>query len=126
MSDGRIPKGPARGKTRLFLVIDDKQYLVRREAIDPESGAERCYRLRNAEGNVYHVARVHYPETASHVNECDCPDFVFRRSDHSNGPCKHIGALVAHGLLDPDDADWEADPTDWPAWTNSERFGISA
>jgi hypothetical protein len=52
---------------------------------------------------------------------CDCPDFLFRHDGHDQTGCKHVRALRALGLLDPDGED----ASGWPAWTDSHAYTIT-
>jgi hypothetical protein len=46
--------------------------------------------------------------------------FVFRHDGHGTH-CKHVRALRALGLIDPEGED----PAEWPAWTDSHAFTIT-
>jgi hypothetical protein len=74
----------------------------------------RVWRLRKADGTTYTVA-----DTIDGAT-CDCGDFVFRHDGHGTH-CKHVRALRALGLIDPEGED----PAEWPAWTDSHAFTIT-
>src|SRR5262245_8096363 len=83
---------PAHGVARLTLTINGTPYALHPFAAEaPEVG--RAYRLRKADGTVYDAA-----EMAGGAI-CSCPDFIFARDGRANGPCKHLAALAAVGLL---------------------------
>src|SRR6476661_8481224 len=84
---------PARRMTRLLLTIEDTAYAVRRVECDPFAG-ERAFRLLKDDGALYDVIQTRYGP------ECDCPDFIFRRNGIDPAGCKHVQALVAHGLIE--------------------------
>jgi hypothetical protein len=60
---------------------------------DPKTGV-RAFRLNKPDGTLYDVAQTHFG------NQCDCPDFIFRRDGLDPCGCKHVKALVAEGLID--------------------------
>jgi hypothetical protein len=93
----RSPQAAARGRARLshlFLTIRDTVYLVDRIACDP-STETRAFRLSKRDGTLYDVAETIFGP------ECDCPDFVYRRDGLDPDGCKHVRALVDHGLIGP-------------------------
>ena len=63
--------------------------------VKPLSGAAayRAWELRTPTGKVYHVCL----DIDGHLG-CDCPDFIYVRSN-VRGFCKHCAALTAAGLL---------------------------
>ena len=78
--------------SHLFLMINETVYAVHplgRQSV----AAERGFRLNKADGTLYDVAQTR------HGPHCDCPDFVFRRDGIDPAGCKHVQALVAHGLI---------------------------
>lgn len=78
----------------LYLAIQRTYYRVqpiRAEA----STAQHTFRLEKADGTRYDVASLPYG------NQCDCPDYVFRRDGIDPAGCKHVRALVAEGLIEP-------------------------
>jgi hypothetical protein len=83
------------------LVINGVEY-VARPLPSAEPAAQRLFRLRKADGSVYHVAQHAYGA------ECDCPDFIFHRDGMDPTGCKHIKALAACGMIAP-----PAPPADW-------------
>lgn len=89
------PQRPAnrRRATHLILTIDEAVYAVHPSVCDP-SAADRVIRLLKANGSSYNVAQT------EHGPRCDCPDFVFRRDGLDPMGCKHIQALVQHGLIE--------------------------
>jgi len=86
---------PATGVARLTLVltINGAGYVVRTLPVDPGSDVSALLRLRKEDGSTYDLSA--HP----HGHQCTCPDFEFSRRDTANGPCKHIAAAVAVGLL---------------------------
>src|SRR5262249_38123360 len=93
---------------RLTVTIRGTCYTAR--PVRPEAdGVTRAWRLRKADGTTYDVA-----DTA-HGATCDCADQTFRHEGIDAAGCKHVRALRALGLIDP-----EGDgPADWPAWTDA-------
>ncbi len=83
---------PAR-PTRLILTIGALAYVVRPLDCSPDL-ARRAFRLAKDDGTLYDVAET------PHGPACDCPDFLFRRDGVDPDGCKHIRALVAHGLIE--------------------------
>lgn len=79
---------------QLYLTIRDGLYAVRKIDCDPLIG-DQAYRLLKADGNCYDVIQTRYGPS------CDCPDFLFRRDGLDPAGCKHIQALVACGLIEP-------------------------
>jgi hypothetical protein len=77
----------------LFLIINQTVYRVRAVRCDPKT-AVRAFRLNKPDGTLYDVEQTHFG------NQCDCPDFIFRRDGLDPCGCKHVKALVAEGLLD--------------------------
>ena len=84
---------PAHGTARLSLAINGVCYAVRFLPVDPGAGVSRLVRLRKADGESYDLSA--HP----HGHECTCPDYEFSRRGTGNGPCKHIAAARAVGLL---------------------------
>jgi len=60
------------------------------DALDP---SKRAYRLIKADGGVYDLSESRYGPS------CDCPDYIFRRDGLDPAGCKHVKALVRHGLI---------------------------
>ncbi|MBV8317158.1 MAG: hypothetical protein JOZ53_19630 [Planctomycetaceae bacterium] len=91
---------PARGapSSRLILMINQTLYEIRPLACD-STIAEKAYRLDKEDGSVYDVSQTR------HGPLCDCPDFVFRRDGLDPSGCKHVKALLAHGLIEGHRAD---------------------
>ena len=89
----RKPARTPHGTCRLTLTINEAAYAVKPVPCDP-TAALKCYELRKADGERYHVSR------HAHGIECTCPDFIFRRDGLTAEPCKHGAALIALGLLD--------------------------
>jgi hypothetical protein len=56
--------------------------------------AARAFRLLKSDGALYDVTQTLFGP------QCDCPDFVFRRDGLDRSGCKHVKALVAHGLIE--------------------------
>jgi hypothetical protein len=106
---------PAHGTLRLTATIAGQTYAVRPLPTEPAAGVSRLIRLRKADGTVYHV---HADDDGRHG--CDCPDFELTRRDVPGaGPCKHIAAMQACGLLPAparadDFAPYEIDPDTGP------------
>ena len=77
------------GHTSLSIKINGRAYDLRRKHSKSYS---HLFILRKEEGeragSVYSVSRSHC------VNECNCHDFTVNKAQ-----CKHINALIAHGLL---------------------------
>jgi hypothetical protein len=110
----------AHGRCAMMIHINGKFYLCR--PVPAGEHAEKAFRLtpldrRGRKGEPYDVTRDELGIVA-----CTCGDYTFRRQDEPNGPCKHGAALIALGLLEPDAAAAEADPAEWPAWTDQARF----
>ncbi len=80
-------------QARLFLVINETSYSIRRSPCDPLAG-EKAYQLQKPDGTSYDVVQTCFGP------ECDCPDFVFRREGIDPDGCKHVKALVAYGLIE--------------------------
>lgn len=76
-----------------MLTIDRAAYVVvpLPRALDP---SRRAYRLIKTDGAVYDLAETRYGPS------CDCPDYIFRRDGLDPAGCKHVRALVQHGLID--------------------------
>jgi hypothetical protein len=53
----------------------------------------RAYRLVKSDGAVYDLSETSYGPA------CDCPDYIYRRDGLDPSGCKHIKALVRHGLM---------------------------
>jgi hypothetical protein len=76
----------------LVLLIGSTPYVV--QPLPHESEEERrVFRLLKADGAAYDLAETRYGLA------CDCPDFIFRRDGLDPNGCKHVKALVRHGLL---------------------------
>jgi hypothetical protein len=90
--DRRFNSGPKNEPSRLVLTIDRTAYVIFRlpRALDP---SRRAYRLIKADGVVYDLAE------SRHGPSCDCPDYIFRRDGLDPAGCKHVRALVRHGLI---------------------------
>ncbi len=108
---------PKRHTCTLRLEIDGQPYILRPLTPDRDSGVSRLYRLRKSSGVAYHVSQ------HIHGNECECPDFVYRRDGQDYQGCKHVRSLVALNLLDPDPEERPAAST-WEEWTDSMRWTI--
>ena len=114
----KAPRKPAKAKPadvcRLSVQIRDVAYTAR--PIRPElSEVIRAWRLRKPDGTAYTVA-----DTIDGAT-CDCADFIYRHDGIDATGCKHVRALRALGLIDPDGDD----PADWPAWTDTHAFTIA-
>src|SRR5262245_19198738 len=79
--------------SQLFLKIRENVYQVAPIAVDP-SAAVRVFRLNKANGTLYDVAQTCFGP------RCDCPDFIYRRDGLDPAGCKHVRALVDHGLIE--------------------------
>jgi hypothetical protein len=100
MTQTRLEAGksrPAGCRSSLVLIINRTIYGVKPVRCDPE-GALRAFRLNKSDGTLYDVAQTQYG------NQCDCPDFIFRRDGLDPTGCKHVKALVAEGLLGEEQA----------------------
>ncbi len=84
---------PRRRDVGLHLWIDRTLYVVKRICCD-QTAALRAFRLIKPDGTCYDVAQTRFGP------ECDCPDFIFRRSGLDPDGCKHVQALTAYGMLD--------------------------
>jgi hypothetical protein len=84
--------GPRTHPSRLVLTIDQTTYVLVAlpRALDP---SRRAYRLIKADGAVYDLSETRYGPS------CDCPDYIFRRDGLDPDGCKHVKALVRHGLI---------------------------
>src|SRR4051794_31478492 len=94
-----LSRQPARTRPhdvcRLTVSIRGVGYTAR--PIHPEtSDVSRAWRLRKPDGTDYTVAETIYGAT------CDCADYVFRHDGLDQTGCKHVRALRALGLIDPD------------------------
>jgi hypothetical protein len=99
---------------RLTVTIRGVAYTAR--SIRPEtSNVARAWRLRKADGTTYTVA------DTSDGATCDCGDFIFRHDGRDQAGCKHVRALRALGLIDPDGED----ASEWPAWTDTHAYTIT-
>ena len=76
----------------LETIRTETLYAVQPVPCDPVVG-EKAFRLRKADGTLYDVSQTHFGP------ECDCPDFIFRRDGLDPAGCKHVRALVRHGLI---------------------------
>lgn len=94
MATARTRKPKPADVCRLSLTIAGTMYHVRPLALDDPDDV-RAYRLRKADGTVYHVL-----QNAMTGHQCDCGDFTFRRDGKDPAGCKHVRALVAVGLFD--------------------------
>jgi hypothetical protein len=92
----RAHSGPQIGSrtapSRLVLTIDRTAYVILPlpRALDP---SKRAYRLIKGDGAVYDLSE------SSYGPSCDCPDYIFRRDGLDPAGCKHVKALVQHGLI---------------------------
>jgi hypothetical protein len=77
----------------LVLLIGSTPYVVQPLPHEPEEEERRVFRLLKADGAAYDLAETRYGLA------CDCPDFIFRRDGVDPNGCKHVKALVRHGLL---------------------------
>jgi hypothetical protein len=99
---------------RLSVHIRGVAYTAR--PIRPElSEVIRAWQLRKPDGTVYNVA-----DTIDGAT-CDCADFTYRHEGNDQIGCKHVRALRALGLIDPEGDD----PADWPAWTDTHAYTIT-
>jgi hypothetical protein len=88
----RPSRAAASATSRLALTINQTTYLVL--CLPCESDfANRAYRLIKSDGAVYDLAETKYGP------QCDCPDYIFRRDGLDPDGCKHVKALVRHGLI---------------------------
>jgi hypothetical protein len=110
----RVPVAPSHGVARLTLFISGKAYNMQPLHGD-DVGIMKAFRLRKYDGTEYDIA-----QTADGVS-CDCPDYAFRREAVDPSGCKHIKALIACGLIDPDLTESRASPA-----TEAERPGAVA
>ncbi len=79
-------------RSKLLLTIDQAAYVLL--SLSPAAGpSRRAYRLVKADGAVYDLLETSYGAA------CDCPDYIFRRDGLDPSGCKHIKALVRHGLI---------------------------
>src|SRR3954470_21330058 len=89
---------PARAELRaeLTIAINGQSYIVRPILGISDVTIIRAWRLSKLDnaGAVYDVA-----EHEDH-NECDCPDYTYRRAGLDRDGCKHCRALRAVGLID--------------------------
>lgn len=108
------PKTQAPDTCRMVIVIRGESYTAR-PVRDCTGDVARAWRLRKGDGTAYTVA-----DTTDGAT-CECADFTFRHQGHDQAGCKHIRAMRALGLIDPDGDD----PHDWPAWTDSHAFTVS-
>jgi len=77
----------------MFLLIDKVAYKV--TPLVPEDGiTSAAWRLAKWDGKIYDVA------TDWSGTECDCADYLLRGKNVGRS-CKHIQALRAFGLLEP-------------------------
>lgn len=91
-ADRRPRSGPKGGPSRLVLTIDRTAYVILPlpRSLDP---SKRAYRLIKSDGSVYDLSESRYGPS------CDCPDYIFRRDGLDPAGCKHVKALVRHGLI---------------------------
>jgi hypothetical protein len=96
MKTNTLPRTRKRAKSssssRLVLTIGETFYSVIRLPHAPDEG-RRAYRLVKADGAAYDLAETRYGP------ECDCPDYIFRRDGLDPGGCKHVKALIRHGMI---------------------------
>ncbi len=86
------PKPVNESSSHLALTINQTQYnVVAIPAV--QHWIKRAYRLVKPDGTVYDLAETRYGP------ECDCPDYIFRRDGLDLSGCKHVKALVRHGLI---------------------------
>ena len=90
----RVRKPILTRESRLFLTIDRTVYDVRALSCDSDV-ARRAFRLGKSDGTLYDVAQTRLGP------QCDCPDFIFRREGIDPNGCKHVKALVAQGMIEP-------------------------
>ena len=76
----------------LVLTIERSDYRVLPLPTAPD-WVKRAYRLIKADGTAYDLAETR------HGPHCDCPDYIFRRDGLDPAGCKHVKALVRHGLI---------------------------
>ncbi len=94
-AQSKAPKRQAdHPSTQLVLTLDLMTYIIVPLANDAGSG-RRAFRLIKSDGKVYDLSETRYGP------ECDCPDFIFRRDGLDPSGCKHIKAMVRHGLIAP-------------------------
>ena len=91
------PARPTLGTARLSLFINGTAYDVRPLSADART-AIKAFRLRKFDGTEYDIAQM------VHGIACDCPDFTFKREGIDPEGCKHVKALVACGLIEPQPA----------------------
>lgn len=86
--------------TTLFITQDGDtdEYVLERLDPDP-SVAKLAIRLKKIarDGSSFSIYDV---SLRSWGWECDCPDFHYRK-DGTGVPCKHIGAMIAKGVIKP-------------------------
>lgn len=92
--EGRPRRAGRERAFALHLQIDETLYAVRPLACHPLV-ASRAFRLAKPDGTRYDVAATPFGP------ECDCPDFLFRRAGIDPSGCKHVRAMVAFGLIEP-------------------------
>lgn len=114
-SKSRTRKAPAPDTCRLTVTIRGESYTVRPVRAE-SSEVCRIWRLRKPDGTAYNVV-----ETI-HGAGCDCGDQTFRHEGRDQTGCKHIRALRALSLIEPDSEDG---PESWPAWTDTHAFVTS-
>jgi hypothetical protein len=87
------PKSERRtNSSSLVLLIGATPYVVQSLPCQPE-GDGRVFRLLKGDGATYDLVETR------HGPACDCPDFIFRRDGIDPNGCKHVQALVRHGLM---------------------------
>jgi hypothetical protein len=80
---------------RLSLFINGTAYHVRPLPAEPPT-ILKAFQLRKFDGTEYDLC-----QTQEGIS-CDCPDYTFHREGVDPEGCKHVKALVACGLLDPE------------------------
>ena len=78
--------------SRLVLTIDRTAYVVFPLPLALDH-SKRAYRLIKADGVAYDLSESRYGPS------CDCPDYIFRRDGLDPAGCKHVKALIQHGLI---------------------------
>lgn len=88
----RAHPGSRSTPSRLVLTIDRTAYVILPlpRALDP---SKRAYRLIKGDGVAYDLSESRYGPS------CDCPDYIFRRDGLDPAGCKHVKALIQHGLI---------------------------
>jgi hypothetical protein len=101
-------------RCRLTVTIRGAAYTAR--PIRPEtSEVARAWRLCKVYGTTYTVA-----DTIDGTT-CDCTNLVFRHEGHDQVGCKHVRALRALGLIDPEGED----ASEWRAWIDTHTCSVA-